>query len=81
MPNTSLEGVNKVTNLFKENVKRLKIYHKDSKVSDFVTVSIGAALMIPREDISSLDFLKKADNALYRSKEKGRDKITIDYFK
>ena len=41
-----------------------------------VTVSIGAAVASPSDTVHSL--IKRADNLLYESKNKGRNCLTID---
>ena len=42
-----------------------------------VTVSIGVACRLPRDE-SSAEILKRADVALYRAKEQGRDRVIAD---
>lgn len=48
----------------------------DASVYD-VTVSIGALLIHPGENITCEKAIKKADSALYVSKEAGRNRVTI----
>ena len=40
----------------------------------FVTVSIGVTQYLPTEDITA--FVKRADAAMYASKDEGRDKVS-----
>lgn len=42
-----------------------------------VTVSIGAVHFDPTNDMNLEDLIKKADQALYHSKETGRDRVTV----
>ncbi len=53
----------------------MKIEHKNSIVSKYVTVSIGVVIKKVK-DISSIDNLyKEADDLLYRAKENGRNTV------
>jgi diguanylate cyclase (GGDEF)-like protein len=62
----------------RRSVERLSIPHQNSPTSDYVTISIGAALVIPSEyDITQLKLIQLADEALYKAKENGRNKTCI----
>jgi len=43
----------------------------------FVTMSIGIAAHSPKTDSSNADLIKKADTALYRAKEAGRNRCCL----
>lgn len=43
-----------------------------------VTISLGTCSTEPRPDLGLTDLLKRADDALYRSKAGGRDRVTAD---
>ncbi|OTG82686.1 GGDEF domain-containing protein [Acinetobacter sp. ANC 5054] len=58
-------------------VQNLKLLHPDSNISDFVTISIGAASIIPDESINLDQFIRSADTALYHAKENGRNQFYI----
>lgn len=72
------EGVKiaKSLNLF---IFDLNIKHATSTVSDRVTISIGIAQLMVSEEINPEELLKRADKALYGSKEAGRN--TVSYYK
>ncbi len=76
LPNTPLEGAVKVAESLRSNVKALQLPHRQSKVSDCVTVSFGVASTIPNEGMTPEELLLQADEALYRAKSKGRDRIS-----
>jgi diguanylate cyclase (GGDEF)-like protein len=59
----------------RSRIEELKIPHKESEVSSYVTISIGLGTVIPKKDISSNDFINKVDNALYVAKTEGRNCI------
>lgn len=42
-----------------------------------ITISMGIALYIPSESITAKELLERADMALYRSKQEGRNRITV----
>lgn len=60
-----------------ENVRRLDLRHEASLVSPRVTVSVGIATMVPDAEDETHNLLQKADEALYRAKKEGRDKIVV----
>jgi PleD family two-component response regulator len=61
----------------RNNVRDLKILHKKSLVSKYITLSYGIASLIPNDEKDFLNHLKTADAALYEAKNSGRDKISI----
>ena len=56
-----------------EEVRKQKIPHEYSLISECLTISIGVTLYTGKENILEQDILKVADNALYQAKNKGRD--------
>lgn len=51
------------------------IPHAQSKIADYVTVSIGVASLTPQENEKALDLIEMADKALYEAKGNGRNQI------
>lgn len=62
-----------------QNIQRLiadlKITHKRSEVSDYVTLSFGGVTLLPNERINQEELLRRADESLYRAKRKGRNQV------
>ncbi len=58
-------------------ISQLDIPHEGSLISNRVTVSIGAAQVIPTKNIKRNELIKAADESLYKAKEKGRNQIVI----
>lgn len=77
LPNTSLEGALEVATLIQAQIKQLRMPHRQSHVSPYVTVSCGVTSMIPTEATTPEQLLMKVDRALYRAKTEGRDRIAI----
>ncbi len=75
LPGTDLKGAAKIAELIQENIISLNIKHEKSSVMDCVTVSLGVASEIPAIDSSHEELIKKADSALYKAKQWGRNRI------
>ncbi|XPV76125.1 MAG: diguanylate cyclase [Desulfovibrio sp.] len=54
----------------------MNMEHRNSPFG-IVTVSVGVATIIPAQELSTELLIKYADHALYRSKEKGRNRIEV----
>ncbi len=75
IPNTPPEGVHHLAENIRKCVLALNIKHGKSQVHDCVTLSLGVASLIPTQLFSSSDLLEAADQALYESKSKGRNRV------
>jgi len=76
MPGTSLEGVLTVAERIRKRVAEAPICWDNESV--YVTVSIGAGAIIPscRKGAESFEqFFAKLDKAMYRAKDKGRNRV------
>ncbi|MDR1841035.1 MAG: GGDEF domain-containing protein [Holophagales bacterium] len=60
-----------------EAINALNIPHRQSLVSDFVTVSAGLMADIPKAVDSLEDFINCADQALYDAKKTGRNRYVV----
>ena len=58
-----------------EAVRALAIEHRCSDVAPHVTISVGIAAVVPTATDSPEQLLRRADEALYRAKAAGRDRI------
>lgn len=72
--NKSQDEVSSIAREIKQKINQLQIPHKISKVSDLLTVSIGLCY-ITNKQIDIYEMIKKADDALYEAKIRGRNQI------
>ncbi|TCO74518.1 ligand-binding sensor domain-containing diguanylate cyclase [Chromatocurvus halotolerans] len=60
-----------------ERVRALKLRHPDSDISPYVSVSLGCATATTDALSGAAELMERADQALYRAKNAGRDQIRI----
>ncbi len=61
----------------RQAIESLQIPHRASRTHQYVTVSIGIALIIPTEQDSPNAFIGHADQALYAAKQKSRNTVVL----
>lgn len=64
-------------NHIKNEIENLKIEHKPSSISDYLTISIGITSKKSADISNSNTLYKEADDALYKAKKDGRNCISI----
>ncbi|MBF0473730.1 MAG: diguanylate cyclase, partial [Nitrospirae bacterium] len=72
VPNTNSSGAK----IFAENIRKTIENHEFNAVKK-VTISIGVSQYIDDENTDT--FIKRADEALYRAKENGRNRVEVGY--
>ncbi|MBZ0112626.1 MAG: diguanylate cyclase [Thermoanaerobaculia bacterium] len=77
LPDTSSAGAAAIAAAIRQAVLELRIPHEQSQVDEFVSISVGVASLIPRPQQSSADLVRRADLALYRAKEAGRNRVEV----
>ncbi len=77
LPNISGKNAEKVAELIRTAIHKLRINHSASKVSKYITISMGVASVIPTKAKSPESLIAKADEALNHGKKKGRDRIVF----
>ncbi|MBU8911283.1 MAG: diguanylate cyclase [Desulfobacterales bacterium] len=73
LPETSLQKACVVGARIKDNIAS-QVFVPEPGIKTSITVSIGATELVKGEDFKS--FIKRADKALYKSKDTGRNKLT-----
>ena len=76
LPNTNETGARMIAEKLLKNVSDLNIRHSSSSVAPYVTVSIGVSTASVEFTWGWEDYLKRADEALYVSKQSGRNRYT-----
>ena len=73
---TDLEGAVAVAEEVRRGVELLAIPHGAPSAGPVVTISLGVAVVLPKEGVRLEDLLSAADGALYASKRAGRNRVT-----
>ncbi len=76
LPNTDQAGGVRVAHKIQEAIGEMQIPHPDSPVAGYITMSIGVATDF-RDYSSQNHLIKRADDALYRSKKMGRNRVEM----
>jgi diguanylate cyclase (GGDEF)-like protein len=75
LPEVDIEGALSVAESMREAVLSLRIPHEASTVKPFVTASVGVATIVPLPKSWPAELVAAADDALYRAKRNGRDRV------
>lgn len=77
LPKTNPEGALIIAEEIKKAIALLSIPHAQSQVSQYVTLSLGVASLIPTLELNLEDLIAQADQALYTAKDQGRDQAIV----
>lgn len=75
LPATSDEAARAIARRFMRLLSRAAIPHRNSRVEDVLTVSIGVATIVPGAHDTPGAFLDLVDTRLYQAKTEGRNRI------
>ena len=73
----SREYVAEVLTRIQRSIAELNIPHEASRVASRLTVSIGAAFILPGANRTHEGLIQLADEALYSAKEQGRNRVVV----
>jgi|TARA_B110000116_G_scaffold204289_1_gene179368 diguanylate cyclase (GGDEF)-like protein len=78
LPDTDRQGAEQLAATIRRNTEELQIEHKGSPTAAVVSISIGGATCSNTMDSSLEGLIKQADQALYKSKQAGRNRVTTE---
>ncbi len=74
LPALNIDEAEQLAQAVCDVIQGLGLVHPDSSVADVVTVSVGAAAIVPAAALSKRDLIAMADEALYLAKSQGRNR-------
>ena len=74
LPNTHSEGARQLAEKIRSALRARKVTHS-ANPSGSVTISVGCATMVPSVGEHASTLIQRADEALYRAKHAGRDRV------
>ena len=75
LPDTELDGAIKVAEAMRESIHSMEMPHAKSKISEFVSISIGVSSVVPQQGTEPDILIGAADQTLYKAKEDGRNQV------
>jgi diguanylate cyclase (GGDEF)-like protein len=77
LSNTSEESACQVAESIRQSVEEEKLTHDHSRVSSYVTISVGVSSLTPQAKMNHSVLVELADKALYKAKEQGRNRVQM----
>ena len=77
LPRTNKTNALMVAQAIRQEIESLKIPHDASKISSYVTMSLGVASVFPHQKSSPTYLIDLADRSLYQAKHQGRNRYCI----
>jgi diguanylate cyclase (GGDEF)-like protein len=77
LPETDAAAARTILQTMLDAVRELQIAHSGSSCADHITISAGAATIVPSMDESPYVIVEAADAALYEAKQSGRNRFSF----
>ena len=77
LQDTGIEGAQHVAERICQMVRNLAFAHAGSTVAKTVTISVGAASIMPTHEREPEALVRKADECLYQAKGEGRNRVVV----
>ncbi len=71
------EQIAQLAEILRKAVEDMHVPHPGSEISDFVTISLGGATVVPNDGMEMEELLRLADQTLYQAKRNGRNRVEI----
>ncbi len=75
LPNTDADGAQQVAKDAGAKVRALKLEHRSSKVSPYISISLGVTTATPTQSMAMTVLVDTADLGLYKAKQQGRNRL------
>lgn len=77
LPGATVEEALERAEAIRTRIEGLMLAHSSSRVGPYVTVSLGVSALHPAEYPKSDVLIQRADEAMYRAKQQGRNRVSI----
>jgi two-component system chemotaxis family response regulator WspR len=77
LPETDSSGAKLVAEKIRVEIENLQIPNPDSTVIPYITISLGVTTVVPEVKADPNVYIKLVDEALYRAKNAGRNRVSI----